>query len=134
MVINTRIQDDFSSIGHTSFHRNGPQVVSAACEPLARSSEPISARPLSHFERRQVQISVDPPRPTDYECAAVRLLPLRAQIDSQLLALLIEMAALEAESLGGVCDVALMPLQFLEQGCALKRSNAIRERSALVPC
>jgi hypothetical protein len=37
----TRIQDDFSSKGLISLHRNGPQVVASVCGPLARSSEPM---------------------------------------------------------------------------------------------
>jgi hypothetical protein len=43
MVTSTLIQDDFLSIGLTSFHWNGPQVVAAACEPLAPSSGPIGS-------------------------------------------------------------------------------------------
>jgi hypothetical protein len=46
--------------------------------------------------------------------------PQRSQVNAQLFGLLVEMAAFEAKSLGGVGDVELMALQFSENNLALK--------------
>ena len=51
-----------------------------------------------------------------------------AQIDSQLLALLVEVAAFEAQRFRSVGHVMVMPLEFRQQGFALKNLHAARQR------
>jgi hypothetical protein len=46
--------------------------------------------------------------------------PQRSQVDAQLLGFLIEVAALEAESLRCIGDMVLVPLQFGQDDLALK--------------
>ena len=62
---------------------------------------------------------------------ADRLLPFvqAFEIDSQLLALFVEVAAFESEGFGSLSDVPVVPLQFPKHFCTLKARNPLCERA-----
>ena len=62
-------------------------------------------------------------------CIALFRLADGAEVNSQLLAFFVEMAAFEAEGFRGVGHVVVVQLQFFEQGFAFEGFDALRERA-----